>query len=125
MHPLTWAMFVKDATLRHFVLMSGGGTFFANWSGSAQQNSLGATQGGMGMSGGLNFTPAGNAAGLSPTALSALDPQQNSAPVLPGYFGINFQIIVSPYVPFDPRRLLTHIYIFDRSELGVLVVDEE
>ncbi len=125
MHPLTWAMFVKDATLRHFVLMSGGGSFFANWSGSASQPSLGATQGGLGFAGGTNFVPGGNAAGLTPSTLTQLDPQQNSAPVLPGYFGMNFQIIVSPFVPFDPRRLLTDIYMFDRNELGVLIVDEE
>lgn len=125
MHPLTWSMFVKDATLRHFVLMSGAGTFFANWSGNAGGSSLGETQGGLGFSGGQNFVPGGNVAGLTPTALSAMNPQQNSAPVLPGYFGSNFQIIVSPYVPFDPRRLLTDIYMFDRNELGALIVDEE
>ncbi len=125
MHPLTWAMFVKDPLLRMFVMMSGSGTFFANWSGSAQGSSLGATQGGLGLSGGLNYVPGGNQAGLTPTALTELNPQQNSAPVLPTYFGQSFQIIVSPYVPFDPRKLLTDIYMFDRNELGVLIVDEE
>lgn len=126
MHPLTWAMFVKDPLLRMFVMMSGSGTFFANWSGNVnQQYAAEASQGGLGISAGQNFTPAGNAAGLTPTALTGISPQQNSAPVLPGYFGANFQVIVSPYVPFDPRKLLTDIYMFDRNELGVLIVDEE
>ena len=38
---------------------------------------------------------------------------------------IPFRIIVSPFVPYDPRRKLTDIYMFDASELGVLIVDEE
>src|SRR5690606_15908902 len=34
MHPLTWSLFVKDATLRAFALQNGGGPFFASWQGS-------------------------------------------------------------------------------------------
>jgi hypothetical protein len=49
----------------------------------------------------------------------------NSAPVLPGYLGMNMRIIVSPFVPFDPRKKLTDIYMFDSNELGVLIVDED
>jgi hypothetical protein len=49
----------------------------------------------------------------------------NSAPVLPSYLGMSFKIIVSPLVPFDPRRKLTDIYMFDSRELGALIVDED
>ena len=35
------------------------------------------------------------------------------------------RILVSPYVPYNPRSKLTDIYMFDANELGVLVVDED
>lgn len=126
MHPLTWILFVKDPVLRAFALQNGGGTFFASWTGQVNQqawnNSL---RGGLGGGAGQNIIPGGNAAGLDPSTLAEYNPQMNSAPVLPNYLGIPFRIIVSPFVPFDPRRKLTDIYIFDSSELGALVVDEE
>ncbi len=126
MHPLTWVMFVKDPTLRAFALMNGGGTFFANWTGQVnQQYAANASQGGLGVGAGQNIVEGGNAAGLAPSALTAYNPQMNSAPVLPSYLGMNFRIIVSPLVPFDPSRKLTDIFMFDSREMGALIVDEE
>lgn len=126
MHPLTWIMFVKDPTLRAFAQASGGGTFFASWTGQvAQQYAANASQGGLGIGAGQNIVEGGNAASLAASSLQAYNPQMNSAPVLPGYLGMNFKIIVSPLVPFDPRRKLTDIYMFDSRELGALIVDEE
>ena len=126
MHPLTWIMFVKDPVLRSFTLQNGSGTFFATWTGQVNQqawaNSL---RGGLAGGAGQNIVPGGNTAGLDPSGLDEYNPQMNSAPVLPSYLGIPFRIIVSPFVPYDPRRKLTDIYIFDGSELGALVVDEE
>tara|TARA_Y100000310_G_scaffold328835_1_gene397626 strand:- start:1774 stop:3042 length:1269 start_codon:yes stop_codon:yes gene_type:complete len=138
MHPLTWTMFVKDAQLRAFALMSGGGTFFATWSGQPAGGSQwgNSSQGGLGVGSGQNIVPGQTDGGQSggaasaPHALTAselLDHPQtlNSAPVLPSYLGIPFRIIVSPFVPFDPARKLSDVYMFDASELGVLVVDED
>jgi hypothetical protein len=126
MHPLTWVMFVKDPTLRAFAQISGGGTFFANWTGQVnQQYGANANQGGLGIGAGQNVAEGGNAAGLAATPLSGYNPQMNSAPVLPSYLGMSFKIIVSPLVPFDPRRKLTDIYMFDSRELGALIVDED
>lgn len=133
MHPLTWTMFVKDAQLRAFVQANGGGTFFATWTGNpagraAWDNS---GQGGLGVSGGQTINPGQTSTGQSsPSGLAASSllqyPQDiNSAPVLPSYLNVPFRIIVSPFVPFDPRRKLTDIYMFDSNELGVLFVDEE
>jgi len=123
MHPLTWTMFVKDATLRSFVLGNNGGNWFAGHSGNpAGQAPWG---GGLGVSGGQDITPGGNAAGATASPLSAYPQTLNSAPQLPGYMNIPFRIIVSPFVPYDPRRKLTDIYMFDSAELGVLIVDEE
>jgi hypothetical protein len=127
MHPLTWTMFVKDATLRAFVLQNGGGTFFATWTGNPAGRAPwdNSSQGGLGVSGGQNITPAGAASGDQPSPLADYPQTLNSAPQLPGYFNVPFRIIVSPFVPYDPRRKLTDIYMFDSSELGVLIVDEE
>lgn len=137
MHPLAWTLFIKDAQLRAFAMMSGG-TFFATWTGNPAGRAPwdNSSQGGLGMSSGQNIVPGQTDGGFaggtsaSPAALAASElldyPQTlNSAPTLPNYLGIPFRIIVSPYVPFDPRRKLTDIYMFDSSELGVLVVDED
>lgn len=127
MHPLSWVAFVKDPTLRMFALMSGGGTFFANWSGSVnQQYAANASQGGLGVGAGQNVIAPGDRAGPgTPSDLTDFSQVMNSAPQLPSYLGMSFRIIVSPFVPFDPRTRLTDIYMFDSRELGALVVDED
>lgn len=128
MHPLTWTMFVKDPTLRAFVLANGGGTFFATWTGSPNPQApwANSSQGGLGVGVGQNVIPSGSADGSNPTGTPGLNANQiNSAPVLPSYMNIPFRIIVSPYVPYDARRKLTDVYMFDSRELGVLIVDEE
>ncbi len=134
MHPLTWVMFVKDPTLRAFALMNGGGTFFANWTGQVNQQApwAGSSQGGLGVASGQNITTGASgastgtaASGAAPTGLLGYPQTMNSAPVLPNYFGIPIRVIVSPFVPYDPRKKLTDIYMFDSSELGALIVDED
>jgi len=139
MHPLTWTMFVKDAQLRAFALASGGGTFFATWTGNPAGRAPwdNSSQGGLGMASGQNIVPGqtgggysgagGQSAphGLTPSSLLDHPQTLNSAPTLPSYLGMPFRIIVSPFVPFDPRRKLTDIYMFDSAELGALIVDEE
>lgn len=133
MHPLTWTMFVKDATLRAFVLANGGGTFFATWTGNPAARAPwdNSSQGGLGVSSGQNLLPGQTSTGATAPhgqeASTLLEYPQtiNAAPQLPGYLNIPFRVIVSPFVPYDPRRKLTDIYMFDSSELGVLIVDEE
>lgn len=134
MHPLTWVMFVKDPTLRAFALINGGGTFFANWTGNVNQQApwANSSQGGMGIASGQNIisgpsgATGGNAtSGAAATGALAYPQTMNSAPQLPNYFGIPIRVIVSPFVPYDTRKKLTDIYMFDSSELGVLIVDED
>ena len=130
LHPLAWTMFVKDAQLRAFVQANGGGTFFATWTGNpAGRAAWGGN--GLGVSGGQNIVAGETGTGTtSPSGLTASTllqyPQDiDSAPVLPSYMNVPLRIIVSPFVPFDPRRKITDIYLFDSSELGVLIVDED
>ncbi len=134
MHPLTWVMFVKDPTLRAFAMANGGGTFFASWNGSPSGQAPwgNSSNGGLGVSPGQNIVQGASNATLgtaaSGTAASALlqYPQDiSSSPTLPNYFNVPMRIIVSPMVPYDPRKKLTDIYMFDSSELGALIVDEE
>lgn len=127
MHPLTWTMFVKDPTLRAFVLMNGGGTFFATWNGNPAGLAPwgNSSQGGLGVASGQNIVPGSATSGTTATGLSGYPQTLNSAPTLPGYMNIPFRIIVSPLVAYNPSKKLTDIYMFDASELGVLIVDEE
>ena len=126
MHPLAWVMWVKDPTLRAFALANGGGTFFATHRGNpAGQNPWAGVAGGLAQGAGRNVVPGGNAAGLTATELLEYPQDIDSAPELPSYFPYPLTILVSPFVPFDPRRKLTDIFMFDRNELGVLFVDED
>ena len=133
MHPLTWVMWVKDPQLRAFVQANGGGVFFANWTGNpagkAPWDNSG--QGGLGIASGQQLLPGQTATGVTAphgqTVSNLLQYPQNlnSAPQLPNYMNVPFRIIVSPFVPYDPRRKLTDIYMFDSANLGALIVDED
>jgi hypothetical protein len=133
LHPLTWVMFMKDPVMRFLMLHNAQGTWFATWTGNAATRAPwdNSSQGGMGYSGGQTITPGQTANGSSDPNTAAVSPitaysQLNtSAPQLPGYMNIPFRIIVSPFVPYDPRRKLTNVYMFDSNELGVLIVDED
>lgn len=125
-HPLMWFTFIKDPVLRQFALNSGGGTFFASWTGSPnQQFGANAMKSGLLGGAGQHIVPADNPAGLSASAVTEFSPRMDSAPVLPSYLGIPFNIIVTPFMPFDTRRNLTDIIICDATELGLIAVDED
>jgi len=129
-HPMTWLMWVKDPVIREFALAAGGGSFFANWTGNAAAQSRGGLN---------NFKGLGPGAGQitvyrqgEPQAIpgtggtpEGLPQNQTSAPELPSYFGLNFKILVSPFVYYDPVNRLTNLMLFDSKNLGALIVDEE
>lgn len=133
MHPLTWVMFCKDPVLRAFALQNGGGVFMATWNGNPAGRAPwdNSSQGNMGVSGGQNIVPgqtgSGQAAahGLTPSPVLSYPQTLTSSPQLPSYMNIPLLIIVSPFVPFNAARKLTDIYMFDRNNLGALIVDEE
>lgn len=130
MHPLTWTMFIKDATMRSFVLQNGGGSFFATWTGNPQggwPSWRPASQGGFGPSYGQNVVPGESASGLAATSSDDQPQTLTSGPVLPSHAGFlgNLAIVVTPYIPFDASKRLTDIYLCDRNELGFLIVDED
>jgi len=126
-HPLTWAMWVKDPVLRAMALAGAGSTFFATHSGNPAGRAPwdASNQGKLGVSGGQNVVPGGNAGSQEATPLTGYPQTINSAPNLPSYFPFPFRIVVSPFVRFDPNTRLTDIMVFDSSELGALIVDED
>ena len=49
----------------------------------------------------------------------------HSAPVIPNYLGLPFQILVSPFVRFDAVARVTDIMMFNSKNLGALIVQDE
>lgn len=126
MHPLTWLMWVQDATMRQFALSAGGGTFFYGWQGNVNKQTPWSNggQGKLGQGNGRNAIPGGNPAGETATALTGYDQTMTSAPNTPSYWPWPMTIHVSPFIPFDPETMLTDVIMFAQGELGALIVDE-
>ena len=127
-HPLAWMMFVKDPTLREFAIQSGGGSFFAQWSGNAAVkgnpffnfNGLGMGQGQTGQ-----YTNGATTGGEHADPTAGNYNHMTSAPILPSYLGLPFRILVSPFVHFDPETRCTDVMMFNSKNLGALIVAEE
>jgi hypothetical protein len=119
MHPLTWTMFMKDAYLRGIALMAGKNTFFGSYQGNPVGRAPWDNNGGLGVGVGQAVDP-------SSAAITAYPQTINSSPNFPDLgFPFPFQVIVSPFIYFDPINKITDIIICDSNELGVLVVDED
>lgn len=120
-HPLTWLMFLKDPVMRDIAIAAGGGSFFANWTGGPQGAAAKAFEGQ------YNHGGLGQGLGQAPTPqkVEGLPQNQTTAPIMPKYFGMNFRILVSPFVKYDPVNKTTDMMMFDSKNLGALVVDED
>ena len=128
-HPMTYLLWVKDPVMREFALQAGGGSFFQAFTGNAaakafegQYNYFGLGQG-LGQQGQYKGG-AQTATGQTGTA-QGLPQNQTSAPTLMSYLGLNFSILTSPFVRFDPIGRTTDVMLFDRRNLGAMVVDED
>jgi len=114
--------------MREFAIQAGGGSFFQAFSGNAAEqafknqynfNGLGTGKGQQGA-----YTAGALTGGQTSTA-QGLPQTQNTTPQLLSYLGLNFRIICSPFVRFDPFTRTSDIMLFDRRNLGALIVDEE
>lgn len=117
LHPLFYTMFQKDAMMRD-MFFKGGSTYFQSYRGSAQ--------------GGNPWQKSGKMIGqgtqqkIEPTTATALRNRDiDSAPIFPSYWGMDMQVIVTPWAPYNPLKKRGDIIICDREELGVLLVDED
>ena len=117
-HPLTYTMFLKDPNMRAMFFNSNTNVMFASWRGNAKGGNPWAMA-----AGGISV---GKIEDIQPDTEVELRGQElDSAPILPGYLSNPMSVIVSPFVKYDPISKLTDIMIFDRGELGVLLVDED
>lgn len=117
LHPLTYTMFRKDPVMRAFFMNGQSVTYFGTYRGNPMGGNPWAKSGSM-MTGKQQAI-------RHDTDPDLRNPGINTEPVLPGYWGLNLSIMVTPYVKYDPIKKLTDIILCDRNELGVLLVDEE
>ena len=127
MHPMSFLMWVKDPVMREFALAAGGGSFFGQFTGQVgkayqgQYNWNGLGQG-LGQTGQYSN---GQLVGGQQATVEGLPQKQTTAPVIPGYMGIPFRIVVSPFVYFNPENKTTTFTMFDSKSLGCLIVDKD
>lgn len=114
-HPFAWKIFAEEGIARAFGFTNGMNPLMWQLAQGQPGNAPGFAGGG----GGLN-----NNRYVS-------QPQQLATTFtnVPSIFPTNFQIIVSPYMPYDTTtvsgKTLTTIAFCDSGEMGVLVVDED
>lgn len=116
-HPLTWAIWLKDPVLREWAMLGvAGGNMYngpngsLNGATSAVWKALGRSQGPS-----ISATP------------EERQGTQTSTPVLPSYlpFAGSVRIIPSPMVPYDSNAQTCSIIMLDSRELGAIVVSED
>lgn len=118
-HPLTYTMYLKDPNMRTMFFNQGTNVLFATYN---QRAAMGGNPWAQG-AGGLGT---GSIENIQPDTQTELRNQLISvAPEFPSYLGMPIQVIVSPFVKYDPIKKTTDLMLFDRNELGVLLVDEE
>jgi len=127
MHPLTWSMWMVDPLLQTIVKNTGNGQWFQPHSMPQQSRPWdAASQGGQGQAGGHGpYTPGENVGSETATAKADIDQNLATRPNVPSYFPYPLKVLVSPFVPFDVNNNTADIMIFDSSNLGALVVDED
>ena len=125
-HPLTWLMWLRDPVLRVFQQQHGGGQWFNKWSGDPRNNNPLANFSPTGEGTGMLINPADNGVSTAtPTPLAELNQSLTSVPTLPSYLGMNFNIIPSPFVNFNLSNNTADMIMFNSSNLGALIVDQD
>lgn len=109
-HPMTWAIWMKDPILRVFAWQNGSGPLFNAYDVQGVKrdeffNGLGISKGGA--------RPGEN-----------MPPDFKGKPVLPPYLNVPFQVVVSPQVYFDPINKLSNMYFVDTENAGAIVQGE-
>lgn len=106
MNALGWLIFARDATMRAFGFLHGGPLF---------RTAQGAP--GLDPSWKPNLNKHPSASELSLSSTRFVD--------VPALFPVPLTIVVSPFVNFDTTNNKTDIFMVDREELGLMVVDED
>jgi hypothetical protein len=116
LHPLFYTMFRKDPVMRE-MFFRGNATYFQSHRGSAMGGNP--WQKSAGMFGGKQQAIEAN------TSTELRNRDIDSSPIFPSYWGMDMQIIVTPWAPYNPIKKRGDIIVCDRDELGVLLVDED
>jgi hypothetical protein len=129
LHPLTWLMFVQDAQLRAFAQMNQSAFFGSQWTGNPAHQDFPSGFGGMAIPGGSYKTWPGNVGGdesgnALPKGANGEHQNMQAAPVLPGYLGLPFSIVISPWAPYDTSTNTTSILMADREQLGFFIEEQ-
>lgn len=120
LHPLFYTMFRKDPVMRELFFRGQNATYFGTYRGSAN----GGNPWMKGKNGGLSGQ--GTQQNIGPNTSPALRNRDiDSAPIFPSYWGMDMQILVTPWAPYNPIKKRGDIIVCDKEELGVLLVDEE
>lgn len=127
LNPLFFYQFLQDPVLRNMMLAHGGGSYFSKWNGQPGPRDpwSNGSMGARGPSLGNRINASGNAAGATATGISGREHGMTSSSNVPSYFPWNFQIMVSPLVPFDASTQLGDIYLLSGGEVGFHLVDED
>lgn len=125
-HPLTWLMFVNDANLRALAVSAGTPWFNGKWAGSPNHQDWPDAFGGLAITGKQYRTWPGNVGHTGeganlPNGSSGEFQNVQASPVLPGYLGIPFRMVVSPYAPYDFETNTTHLLFMDSSQTGFYI----
>lgn len=125
-HPLAWLMWLRDPVLRAFQLQHGGGAWWNVWQGDPKPMDELASFSPLGEGRGQFTNPPSSATDApAATPIADLDQRIDARPQLPSYMGPSFNIIPSPFVPFDVTNNTADIMMFNSQNLGALIVDRE
>lgn len=124
-NPQFYFLFVQDAVLRGMMMATGAGSYFQQWSGTTGPVAPWANLGGKGPANGQAIVPGSATSGATATGIAGREYGMTSVPPLPpGYFPWQFNIIVSPFVPFDAANGLGDIYLLNSGNVGMYLEDE-
>lgn len=127
MHPQMFYTWIQDPVLRNMLLAHGGGTYFQKWQGNSGPLDPW-SNGGIGKAGpslGNRVVPVGSPSGVDPTGIEGREHGMTSAPTVPSYFPWPFQIMVSPFVPYDRTSGLSDVFLLSQGNVGLHLVDED
>lgn len=125
-HPLTWLMWLRDPVLRTFQLQYGGGTWWNMWQGDPRNRNDLASFPPLGEGSGQHVNPPTGAQDApAATPVADWDQRLTSTPKPPSYLGLAFNIIPSPFVPFDTTNNTADLIMFNSQNLGALIVDRD
>lgn len=127
MSPLFFFKFCQDPVMREMMLAHGGGAYFRQWNGNPGPRDpwTNGAIGSQGPTSGFKLVPGGTASGETPSGVLARSNTANSSFPMPSYMPWNFNIVISPLMPFDPETQTGDIFLLSSGNVGLYLVDEE